>query len=227
MGRLRCNGFFVHDAHSSVNLHQLAIRIITYLEQALKLAADEVVTWEDSELETTSVFYHPSVPSISLSDYVKRILYFTRTAISPVCFACALVHVEKFCNLGLCRLTTNTVFRLFSTAVLVATKTLDDPPTMRNSEFAKVAGLNLAELNSLERIFCVGLNFELSVSANTGSSADAMKEVSTFLFPPRIIKIGLFDSYDTADQTNQKSASNESEDDEIFTIIVVRRTTTI
>jgi hypothetical protein len=127
-------------------------------------------------------FYCYSEPPISLLDYVKRLIHYTRIAISPVNLAVALFYLERIEKNGACEVNQFTIFRLFAVAYLVAYKFMDDPPLMKNFEFSKIAGISLSELNRLEICFLNAINFELGV----GYDISVAQKITRILVPPKV-----------------------------------------
>lgn len=132
--------------------------------------------------ESMIEFYCYTEPPISLLDYVKRLIHYTRIAISPVNLAVALFYLERIEKKGACEVNQFTIFRLFAVAYLVAYKFMDDPPIMKNFEFSKIAGISLSELNRLEICFLNAINFELGV----GYDISVAQKITRILVPPKV-----------------------------------------
>jgi hypothetical protein len=77
---------------------------------------------------------------------------------------------------------TFSIFRLFSTAYLIAFKTFEDPPVMKNSEYCKIAGISLEEMNRLELKFLTAINFDLGIN----NDASVCERITRMLSPPKI-----------------------------------------
>ena len=127
-------------------------------------------------------FFSYCEPPITLSDYIKRLINYTRISISPVNLAVALFYIERIENKGCCEVNKYSIFRLFAVAYLIAYKYMDDPPVMKNFEFCKIAGIPLAELNRLELSFLKAINFELGV----GSDIAVCQKITRILVPPKV-----------------------------------------
>lgn len=82
-------------------------------------------------------------------------------------FLAALLYLDDISNPSLTRsplpLNSLTIHRLLVTAVLLATKSFDDV-LYDNAHFAKVGGLDTAELNALELDFLARRGFRLHIS---------------------------------------------------------------
>eukprot|EP00727_Mastigamoeba_balamuthi_P005196 m51a1_g14675 hypothetical protein (398) ;mRNA; r:48819-50655 len=114
--------------------------------------------------ETVETFSCPpnKTPSITIHDYVQRIMKYTPG--TKELYLASLVYVDRVLkyNPGM-RLTIRNVHRLYMISVVVASKFLDDL-FYTNKYFASVAGLGTPELNALEVALLVNTRFELSIS---------------------------------------------------------------
>ena len=132
--------------------------------------------------ESMLEFYSYSEPPIGLADYIKRLINYTRNAISPVNLAVALFYIERIVKKGACEVNRHSIYRLFAVAYLVAYKYMDDPPLMKNCEFCKIAGIPLSELNRLELSFLVAIEFELGVGCDISLS----RRITRILVPHKV-----------------------------------------
>ena len=99
---------------------------------------------------------------ISLSDYMKRIVHYTRTVCSPVVQVGAVLLIERLERAG-CLLTTRNVYRVFAVAFFLAYKAMEDEPHINNAKCAQIAGMPVAELVALETAFCKCIEFNLGM----------------------------------------------------------------
>mmetsp|Transcript_18853 Transcript_18853/g.28085 ORF Transcript_18853/g.28085 Transcript_18853/m.28085 type:complete len:234 (+) Transcript_18853:117-818(+) len=113
-------------------------------------------------------FFAPTMPSIGLREYVERIMRYSPC--SPECYVVALVYLKRIIKKNspafFCR---HTAHRLLITAVLVASKYMDDL-YYNNRYYAKVGGISASEMNNLEIRFLFLLDFKLNVSTRTFST---------------------------------------------------------
>jgi hypothetical protein len=103
---------------------------------------------------------------LSPSEYVKRILKYTRC--SPCNIIVGLVYLQRVKELdvnGKCwtRLTSYNIQRLLLTALLLASKFLDEPHAS-NRQWALVGDLSVQEMNSMELEMLWLLKFSLNIS---------------------------------------------------------------
>ncbi|KEG06355.1 cyclin-dependent protein kinase [Trypanosoma grayi] len=102
-------------------------------------------------------------PGVSLIDYVRRIVEYTYISPSVLLVSCLYIDrlLTRYTPLVL---TLKNIFKLFSTAVRVASKVMDTR-TVGNKYFARTSGISNAELNLLEVCFMWDIELELYVDA--------------------------------------------------------------
>ena len=115
-----------------------------------------VVTWEEY-----GCVYHCTRPAqIPLQDYVQRIIKYFRCA--EECYPIALALLDRFVEATEVAIDDRNVFRLFLTAVLVATKSREDFwHTM--SYYAHVGGISPQELKALEVHFLFSVGWDVII----------------------------------------------------------------
>ena len=102
-----------------------------------------------------------SAPSINLYDYIGRIHEYANC--SDSCFALAFIYIDRILHGNPnFMLNVRKIHRLVLTAVVVAIKYLDDAYAS-NLSYAKLGGVSLDELNTLEIAFLSLLKFNVSV----------------------------------------------------------------
>ncbi|KIK68872.1 hypothetical protein GYMLUDRAFT_67576 [Collybiopsis luxurians FD-317 M1] len=101
--------------------------------------------------ESLTRFHSRSAPGISVLDYLKRIVKFTK--VEKSCLLITLHYIDQICaRVPLFTLSSLTCHRFIITAVTVSSKGLCDV-FCNNSLYAKVGGISVGELNVLEREF--------------------------------------------------------------------------
>jgi len=131
--------------------------------------------------EALRMFTSQHAAPITLGDYIKRIVFYTRTVASPVCIAGALLYVERLEQRRLLSVTPENALRLFSTCFLVAYKSIEDAPHMSNAKYAKIAGLPTVEVNSLELALALALDFDVGFLTDETTQ----RAIANILVPPR------------------------------------------
>jgi len=119
---------------------------------------------KSSTEETPSItpFHALRVPSISVVDYTARLLKYALCSKSV--FLTALIYLERIGKTHpSMKITSLNVHRLLITSVMVAAKFWDDT-FYTTSYYAKVGGISVSELNTLEIDFLFKLDFRLVVT---------------------------------------------------------------
>lgn len=106
-------------------------------------------------------FHALKAPNISVFQYLERIHKYA--SCSSECFILALIYVDRLIQRNNFLLTHLNVHRVVISAVLVAAKFFDDA-YYNNAYYAKVGGVLVSELNSLEVEFLFRINFCLHVT---------------------------------------------------------------
>lgn len=106
-------------------------------------------------------FHALKPPSISIQHYLERIHKYA--SCSTECFILALIYIDRMIQRNNFHLTDLNVHRVVITGVLLAAKFFDDA-YYNNAYYAKVGGVLVAEMNSLEVEFLFRINFSLHVN---------------------------------------------------------------
>merc|ERR1712151_1484941 len=100
-------------------------------------------------------------PSISVLNYLERIHKYA--SCSTECFVLALIYIDRMIQRNNFLLTELNVHRVVISSVLLAAKFFDDA-YYNNAYYAKVGGVLLSEMNSLEVEFLFRISFSLHVN---------------------------------------------------------------
>ncbi|KAJ0961972.1 hypothetical protein J5N97_029800 [Dioscorea zingiberensis] len=108
------------------------------------------------------------VLDISVRCFLERIFRYARVA--PPVYVVAYVYMDRLSHFNPhFRISSANVHRLLITAIMVASKFLEDL-NYRNSYFAEVGGLSTEEMNSLEIDFLFMMRFKLHVNVSVFES---------------------------------------------------------
>lgn len=109
-----------------------------------------------------TLFHGLRPPNISILRYLQRMHKYTNC--SPSCFVVGFIFMDRLVHKQPeCQLISLNIHRLLITSIMVATKLLEDVH-YNNAFYAKVGGISVAELNSLEVDFLFRLQFQLCVT---------------------------------------------------------------
>lgn len=107
-----------------------------------------------------SFFNSKCAPRISIRDYLLRALH---SRCSAEALVVAAVYIDRFIEAqGDFPLCAQNAHKLFAASLLAAVKFNDDLMVDQES-FARIGGVNLAELAEMERCFLAGIKFRLRV----------------------------------------------------------------
>lgn len=115
-------------------------------------------------------FHALKAPRIGIYQYLERIHKYA--SCSTECFIMALIYIDRLIQRNNFLLTELNVHRVVITSVLLAAKFFDDA-YYNNAYYAKVGGVLVSEMNSLEVEFLFRVNFSLHVSPDLYSKYHA------------------------------------------------------
>lgn len=138
---------------------------IEFLSKTLSLASSTLLTAYKSHKPTpcTTPFHGFRVPPISIQDYLSRMHHYFRC--SDSCFIASWIYLERLLDLHKeFQLDELCIHRLLAVGVIVSAKFFDDA-FCSNAYYAKVCGLKLDEVNSLEATFLRLINWQVGITA--------------------------------------------------------------
>merc|ERR1719285_55275 len=112
-----------------------------------------------NDFQPNMIFHSPSIPDISLPAYLKRIAWFL--GCPPACFVLALEYVHRLTQC--CpevEVNDYSVHQIGITCIMVATKFIHDK-LLKNTFYARVAGLPVTSLSAFEVQLVFLLKFDL------------------------------------------------------------------
>jgi len=139
------------DAEGQAIVHVLAVVLERLVSANSHLAA--------SQQEETK-FHALRAPAIGILQYLERIHKYA--SCSKECFILALIYIDRLIQRNNFLLTELNVHRVVITAVLLAAKFFDDA-YYNNAYYAKVGGVLVSEMNTLECEFLFKIDFSLRV----------------------------------------------------------------
>jgi len=112
---------------------------------------------------TQNIFFTKRPPSITLESYLERIIKYTRIEDSTLILA--LIYLDRLCESQKFKMNTHNIHRLLLTSVVIAIKYNEDD-YYSNTFYAKVGGIKMEEMNSLEVEYLRLLKYTLFVDAD-------------------------------------------------------------
>jgi len=125
---------------------------------------------QDNNSGIVTKFHALKPPSISVLAYLERIHKYA--SCSTECFILALIYIDRLIQRNNFLLSELNVHRVVITSIMLAAKFFDDQ-YYNNAYYAKVGGVLVSEMNSLEVEFLFRLNFSLHVTPEVFSKYHA------------------------------------------------------
>ena len=105
-------------------------------------------------------FFLDRIPSISLNDYIKRLVKYTGMDISTLIIA--IIYIDTLCEKNNYILSMKNIYLLLLSSCLLSLKINEDIKINLKS-YAQIAGISLEILQNLEYSFCLYMQFEFFV----------------------------------------------------------------
>ena len=106
------------------------------------------------------IFYLSFIPPISLYEYIKRIMKYSKMDISTL--ITSIIYIDSFCDINNYCLTQNNIYRILLSACILSLKFHEDI-IVNYKSYADIAGVSVADLKNLEFYMYKKLHFSLNV----------------------------------------------------------------
>ena len=106
-------------------------------------------------------FYSRIIPLISIKDYLEHIYKYTKINSSTIILI--LIYIDRICNIHKCKLSYYNIHKLILGSMIIAIKYNEDE-NYSLKFYAKIGGVTLAEICSLEYNFLSLINYKLFVN---------------------------------------------------------------
>ena len=106
------------------------------------------------------IFYLSFIPPISLEDYIRRLMKYSKMDISTLINS--IIYIDYFCDKNKYYLTQNNIFRILLSACLLSLKFNEDI-TVNYKTYAEIAAVSVEDLKNLEFYMYLKLHFSLNV----------------------------------------------------------------
>lgn len=138
-----------------LDLNDLSIVITQILLEIIMENQNQSISCNDD------CFFSKKIPAMSIQDYLRRIIKYSK--LEPATLITTVIYIDRICEREKYVLNFNNIHRTLLAAVLVSVKFHEDD-FYKNTQYAKIGGISLEEINSLEQEFCKLLNFAFFVS---------------------------------------------------------------
>ena len=109
-----------------------------------------------------NLFYLDQIPDVSLEEYIYHLLKYTEISISTLIIA--IIYIDQFCEKYRYVLSMHNIHRILLIFVYLSIKFNEDIK-IKEDYYAKIAGVSVKDLNTLEYQICVGMNFDFYVKS--------------------------------------------------------------
>ena len=114
----------------------------------------------NSNYVNKDIFYLSFIPPISLEDYIKRLMEYSKMDISTLINS--IIYIDYFCDKNKYYLTPNNIFRILLSTCLLSLKFNEDI-TINYKTYAEIAAVSIEDLKNLEFYMYLKLHFTLNV----------------------------------------------------------------
>ena len=114
----------------------------------------------NSKFVKQDIFYLSFVPPISLCDYIKRLVKYSKMDISSLIIS--IIYIDNFCDKNKYYLTQNNIYRILLSACLLSLKFNEDI-IVNYKSYAEIAAVSVEDLKNLEFYMYLKLHFSLNV----------------------------------------------------------------
>ena len=122
------------------------------------------VDTSDAEQPIFSIFSCDHPPSITIKQYMQRIMKYTTP--EPSTIILSLIYIDQICENSTLKLTRLNIYRFILLSLLTAIKYNEDD-YFSNEYYAQVGGVSLKEINLLEYSFLFLLDFNCFIDDET------------------------------------------------------------
>ena len=165
-GNITDNSISSKETEDSISFEKVQLKNINeYIINSISLNLKEIITDNESQSKYAlkDIFYLSSNPSISLNDYIERIMKFSKMDVSSLINA--IIYLDRFCNKNNYILTKNNIYLLLLTSCLLSIKFNEDHP-IDNKYYSKIAGIPFDFLKKLETKMYFMLSCSLLIKYN-------------------------------------------------------------
>ena len=145
------------------NQEDLQTHIINSVILNLKELIDENKLQGRNKYAKRDFFYLPKIPSISLNEYVHRLVKLTKMEISSLILS--IIYIDRFCDRFNYILNMYNIYKIILVTCLISIKYNEDN-YFDTQKYSEIAGISVSELNKLEEKMFVLLDFNLYVESD-------------------------------------------------------------
>ena len=134
--------------------------IIGLIPTITKLLNNILLSSSFSHFSHSNLFCLESIPSISISDYLIRIISYTNIEASTL--VSSLIYIDRFCSNGCIKISHYNIHTILFISLYLAIKYNEDN-LYEDVYYAKVGGLPLGEVTRLSLVFMTIIDYKLYI----------------------------------------------------------------
>ena len=165
----------VNKSNNNLNFQKHQIRIqqqkkeIELISDLLTGICEESIKNKDNDSIIYNIFLLKKIPSISIYDFLERIVKYTQIQDSTLMLI--LIYIDRFCEMNYVTLNFYNIHKLIIASMIAAIKYNEDN-ILKNGFYAKVCGVSKKEIDTLEYEFLSLIEFSLYVDEETFKQYD-------------------------------------------------------
>ena len=165
----------VNKSNNNLNFQKHQIRIqqqkkeIELISDLLTGICEESIKNKDNDSIIYNIFLLKKIPSISIFDFLERIVKYTKMQDSTLMLI--LIYIDRFCEMNYINLNFFNIHKLIIASMIAAIKYNEDN-ILKNDFYAKVCGVSKKEIDTLEYEFLSLIEFSLYVDEETFKQYD-------------------------------------------------------
>ena len=152
----------INEKEINLIINSLTIdQVISYIsDQIVNILIENRSKAKANIKDINDPLYSNKVPIIKIEDYLIRLVKFSKMEISTLILT--YIYIKRFIDKENFIIAFNNIFRLIISCSILAIK-FNEKRVFKNSFYAKIAGLQVEDLNNLEYNVFSRLNFNLRV----------------------------------------------------------------
>ena len=147
------------------SIHKIEVKKSDVLHTVSQLLTD-ICEESPQEIDHNTIkiikpFISKKIPQISIEDFMKRLLKYSKMESSTLILI--LIYIDRVCFFGKFQLNYYNIHKLILASMVVSIKYNEDD-YFSNKFYAKVGGVSINEIDTLEYAFLILIDFKLYVS---------------------------------------------------------------
>lgn len=148
------NSNITNDNIEKIMIEKISILLSDICDENAKL-------YKTENSQYIKPFLSKNIPQISINDYIERLYKYNKINSSTIILI--LIYIDRICNINKFKLTYFNIHKLILASMIIAIKYNEDE-YYSTQFYAKLGGVSIAEINSLEYYFLKLIKYNLFVT---------------------------------------------------------------